>query len=163
VLGPSVARSLFSHILSRELQGSDAPEVEVTVVPDVHALDRILGLPALRTLFIRVVKPNPDVSPEAKQRILDRLDALNAQREELKLVKAANAERLTPDDEIIQLAEVASENGLVRGEGRDADGHKLEVSTSQLPQRLYVPLDAGPTFLSRVLSVLRRLEPDQES
>ena len=88
--------------------------------------------------------------------MLDRLDAEHAQREEIKLVKKATAERLTPTDEIVELAAVASENGLVRGEGRTDDGHKLEVSTSHLPQRIYVPLDAGQNFLARLLAVFRR-------
>jgi Domain of unknown function (DUF4747) len=155
-LGPTVARTIFSRLLSQELQGADAPEVEVTVVPDTRALERILELPGLRMLFIRVVRPNPDVSAEAVQRVLDRLDAEHAQREEITLVKTATAERLTPTDELLELAAVASENGLVRGEGRTDDGHKLEVSTSHLPQRIYVPLDAGQNFLARLLAVFRR-------
>jgi hypothetical protein len=155
-LGPTVARTIFSRLLSQELQGPAAPEVEVTVVPDTRALERILELPGLRMLFIRIVRPNPDVSAEARQRVLDRLDAEHAQREEIRLVKTAADERLTPTDELLELAEVASENGLVRGEGRTDDGHKLEVSTSHLPQRIYIPLDAGENLLSRLFAAVFR-------
>jgi hypothetical protein len=155
-LGPSIARVILTRLLSQELQGLDSPEVEVTVVPDTRALERILELPGLRMLFIRVVKPNPDVAAEALQRVLGRLDAAHARREEVRLVKAAGADRLTPTDDILELAAVASENGLVSGEGRTGDGHKLEVSTSHLPQRIYVSLESGATFLSRLLAALRR-------
>jgi Domain of unknown function (DUF4747) len=40
-LGPNVAKSIFSKITSQELLGFDSPEVEVTIVPDVDAVDRV--------------------------------------------------------------------------------------------------------------------------
>ena len=44
-LSPGSARRIFANLLSREILGPDAPEVEVTVVPESGAVDRILSLP----------------------------------------------------------------------------------------------------------------------
>jgi Domain of unknown function (DUF4747) len=155
-LGPAVARRIFMRLLSPELQRIEVPEVEVTLVPETQAVERILALPGLRTLYIKIVRANPDVSPQARQRVLGRLEEAHARRAETTLVKSADALALTPGPEIQEMAAVAAENGEVRGEGRDAEGHKLEVSTVDLPRRIYVGVDRGATFLGRLFSALRR-------
>ncbi len=155
-LGPSIAKRIFVGILSSELQGPGTPETEVTIVPERDAVDKILTLSRLRTLYIRLVRPNPDISDEARQRILGQLSDMNARREELTIYKEADAVALTPTPDIEELAGVAAENGEARGEGRDANGRKLEVSTGDFPQKLYLGMDRGPTFLARLLSTLRR-------
>jgi hypothetical protein len=128
--GPTVAKRIFVTLLSQELQGPEAPEVEVTLVPEVGAVEKVLSLPRLRTLYIRVVRPNPDVSDATRRRVLGRLEEAHAQREEITLTKSAGAAALTPTEDMRQTAEVAAENGVVRGEGRDANGVKTELSTS---------------------------------
>lgn len=151
-----MAKRIFMSLLSRELQGIEVPEVEVTLLPETQAVERILALPGLRTLYIKIVRGNPDVSPEVRQRVLGRLEEAHARREETTLVKSADALALTPGSEIQEMAAVAAENGEVRGEGRDAEGHKLEVSTVDLPQRIYVGVGRGASFLGRLLSVIHR-------
>jgi len=155
-LGPVTVRAIIAQLLSRELQGGGAPEVEVTLVPEVQAVEQILALPGLRTLYIKIVRDNPDVSPDVRRRILGRLEEAHARREETTLTKSADSPALTPGAEIREMAAVAAENGEVRGEGRDAQGHKLQKSTIDLPQRIYVGVDRGDTFLRRLLSALRR-------
>jgi Domain of unknown function (DUF4747) len=155
-LGPSVAKRIFTSVLSPELQGPDAPEIEVTIVPETDAVDKILKLPGLRTLYIKLVRPNPDISDEARQRILGQLSQMHARREEITIYKTADAVALTPTSDIEEMAGVAADDGEVRGEGRDANGRKLEVSTTDFPQKLYVGMERGGTFLSRLLSTLRR-------
>src|SRR5262249_18472533 len=76
-LGPSVAKRIFSQILDRELQGPDAPDVQVTIVPETGAVERILQIPGLRLLFIRVNQPNPDIDDAARQRVWGHLDELH--------------------------------------------------------------------------------------
>jgi hypothetical protein len=73
-LGPAVVKRIFMSLLSRELQGIEVPEVEVTLLPETQAVERILALPGLRTLYIKIVRANPDVSPEVRQRVLGRLE-----------------------------------------------------------------------------------------
>jgi Domain of unknown function (DUF4747) len=157
-LGPNVAKTIFSKITSQELLGFDSPEVEVTIVPDVDAVDRVLKLPRLRTLFIRVTLPNPDTaSPAARKRVYDRLTNAKARQLEEKYIKSTGAEKLEPTKEIQDLAEVASENGFVRGEGRDDDGKKLEVSTEKYPKRFFVGTGEGGSFLARLMAAIPTL------
>lgn len=154
--GPSVAFRVFVRLMSREIQGLEAPEVEVTLVPETGVVDRVLALPGLRTLYIRVVRPNADISDAARRRVLGRLEEAHAQREEITLTKSAGAAALTPTEDIRETAAVASENGLVRGEGRDANGVKVGLSTSDQPKRYYVGIDSGPTLVTKLFSLFGR-------
>lgn len=157
-LGPNVARTIFTRITSQELLGFESPEVEVTVVPEVDAVDRVLTLPNLRMLFIRVTLPNPDTaSPAARKRVHDRLKKANARQLEEKYIKSSDAEKLETTPDIRETAEVAAENGLVRGEGRDNDGKKLEVSTEKYPKRYFIGTSAGGSFLSRLMATIASL------
>jgi Domain of unknown function (DUF4747) len=138
--------------------GFESPEVEVTIVPDVDAVDKVLKLPHLRTLFIRVTLPNPDTaSPAARKRVYDRLKKANARQLEEKYTKSSEAEKLEATPEIQEMAEVAAENGLVRGEGRDNDGKKLEVSTEKYPKRFFIGMGEGGSFLSRLMAAFPTL------
>lgn len=156
-LGPSTAKRIFARLFSQELLGLDSPEVEVTVTPEEGAVERILTLPGLRSLHMRVTLPNPDLSsPEARQRVFKRLNDANARQLDEHFVKAAGAPALVATTEIRETAEVAADNGFVRGEGRTEDGKKLAVATDDFPQRFYVGLDQGRNFLARLQSAFRR-------
>jgi len=157
-LGPNTAKAIFVRLLSQELHGFDSPEVEVTVVPETGVVEKILALPELRTLFIRVTLPNPDAgSPAARRRVHERLKSANARQLDEKYTKSAEAEKLVATQEIRETAEVAAESGFVRGEGRDAEGKKLEVATDRSPKRLYLSMAAGGSFLSRLVATLKTL------
>ena len=157
-LGPHTARSIFTRLLSRELQGPKSPEIEVTVVPQTGVIGRILNMPRLRKLYIRVTLPNPDTaSPAARKRVFDRLKEANARQLEEEYTKSTEADHLVATPPIRETAEVASENGFVRGEGKDANGKKLEIATDRYPQRIYISAERGGTFLSRLLASVRAL------
>jgi hypothetical protein len=130
----------------------------VTIIPEVDAVEKVLTVPRLRTLLIRVTLPNPDTaSPAARRRVYDRLKAAKARQLEEKYTKSAEAKELRPTKEIQELAEVGAENGFVRGEGRDDDGKKLEVSTEKYPKRFFVGMGEGGSFLSRLLAAISPL------
>jgi hypothetical protein len=155
-LGPTTARRLIAQMLSHELLGFNEPEVEVSIVPDEGAVDRILALPGLRVLEMRVARPNADVSsPQARKRVFAELDKLHAQRMERRYVKSGGAETLTPTPEVRELAEVAADTGYLRGEGRDLNDKRVELSTENDPRRWYVSMDAGGSFLSRLASKIK--------
>lgn len=156
-LGPVTAKGIFDRLFSQELLSNGMPEVEVTIIPDERAVNAVLGLPGLRNLLIRVVRPNPDsLSSAAKRRVFDEMDAANAQLAEERYVKASQVPHLTPTERMREWAEVAAENGFVRGEGRMADGKKIEASTDKYPKRIYVAQSQGDTFIQRLLAALSR-------
>jgi hypothetical protein len=153
-LSPNMAKKLFANVLSQELHGFQIPEVAVTIVPEDGAIEKILKLPGLRTLHMRVTRPNPDLPLDGpRRRVFDRMERANAQVLEERYVKSAGAERLITTPEIEDVATVAAEDGFVRGEGR-VDGKKLEVSTDQLPKKLYASMENGNSFLARVLATV---------
>jgi Domain of unknown function (DUF4747) len=155
-LGATTAKRIFSSLLSQEIQGPDSPEVEVTVVPDEKAVDAVLGLPGLRNLTIRVVLPNPDTTSSAAQRrVSEQMRAMGVRLAEENYVKSSQATRIEPNTRVREQAQVAAENGFVRGEGRTADGRKLEAATDRQPRRHYLSVDRGDTFLARLLGTLR--------
>lgn len=152
-LGPSTARRIFSILLSREVLGGNAPVVEVTVIPEKGAVDRILQLPRLQTLTIRVTRPNQDASSlAARNRVFQQLDDNHAQQLELTLTKAPGSVKLTLTGEFEELAKVGADTGLVRGEEITGNGEKNTLSTTQLPQRLYIDNTPGTSFFTRLLA-----------
>jgi hypothetical protein len=154
-LGAMTARRIFTRLLSIDVLGPEFPQIEVTIIPEEGAVERILDLPRLQTLFIRVVRPNPDASsPEARRRVLATLDTAHAQRMEVKLTKAGDAARLTAPEDIRELAQVAADIGFVRGEEKQLDGRKNVLSTEALPKRVQIEVDRAGTFIARVSSFL---------
>lgn len=154
-MGPATARKIFSTLLSGEVLGLGWPNVEVTVIPEDGAVDRILNLPRLQILAIHITRPNEDASsPEARRRVFSELDDVNAQTLDIKLTKTSGSTRLEPNGNYEELAKIAADTGYVRGEERDEDGKKFALSTKELPKRLYVENTPGKSFIARVLSVL---------
>ncbi len=154
-LGPTTAQRIFKNLLSRDTLGTDSPEFAVSIVPRAGTVDVIFRLPQLRILEIRVERANADTaSPDAVKRVNEYLDKLNAQRVQQTFVKANNASRLTPTQEIRDFAEVAAENGNVKGIGKSSDGSKTEVSTEGRPKLLPVPVSDGSNLLTRIRSII---------
>lgn len=103
----------------------------VNLISDKSSIQRILSIPRLRHLEIIVELPNPDENSEAEKRIKDRLREQNARRLTENL-DALPGQSLVPDDQTIELAEVASSNGTVVGRGTDG-GVPVEISTKSYP------------------------------
>lgn len=135
VIMPSQIKSILKKIMSVEIQGKDAPTVEITITPENDVVSNILDLPGLSKLNIGIVKPNPDdTSDGVRKRVLERLKNQNAHKIEVALFKDQKEDKLTPDQETKDLANVASENGFVRGEGVDIHGVKTKLSTEDKPK-----------------------------
>lgn len=156
-ISPKNVHTILSRALSAEALGDGWPEVAVTIVPEVGVVEKILQIPHLHTIFIRVVKPNPDsASPEATERVFAKLEELNAYRLETTIKKASDADHITINDEYREMAEVASDNGLVVGKGRDG-AKPIQLSTSELPARTLVEMERGDDLLARLLSIIPSL------
>lgn len=155
--GAITGKRLFGKLLSQELMGRDSPEVAVSLIPEESAVDRILSTPHLRTLTIRITRPNADVtSSPARTRLFRQLDAANAKQMEVTYTKAAGKDSLVATPEIRDLAEVGgSGDGFVFGAGRGVNAKRLEVSTNDLPKKHILSLDDGGSFIARLLVAIR--------
>jgi hypothetical protein len=156
--GPKTARFVFSSMLSLERLGRGYSEINVSIVPDESALARVLKIPHLKRLTIRVVVPNGDTtSPEAYKRVMGRLEAMNAVQEELVLIRREQSDTLNPSPEVLDMAEVASENGYVEAVGRTNSGKPIKASTNDRPKSFYVSQRKGQSFFEAIHAALNTL------
>lgn len=132
--GAQRAEKLFRKLLVKDEPEDGDPVVEVTVVPSAEALDRIFLMPRLRKLEINIVRPNPDSLDEQEERILQKLLDQGAKEQTVILKKRPGVPKLTPDEETTTLAQVASFNGFVSGEGKNEDGKAIFESTRDHPK-----------------------------
>ena len=153
-LGPTVCRRIFENLLTAKGVLPAKTEVEVTVIPQTSAVGRILQMPGLRSIELRLLLPNTDdVDPEKRKRVFDRLSNMNAKRLEEKFVKRAGADRLKPDEDLKDLAAIAAENGYVRGEGR-VQSKVSALSTTDVPRRERIDFESGHNLVTRILATI---------
>jgi hypothetical protein len=165
-LAPSRAERLFLRLFRKHLP-PDAPEVDVTVVPEAEALEKIFAIPRLRTLEIYIKRPNAgDDAGEEAARVLKKLERQGARAQTQILEKAAKKKTLEPDNETRALAEVGVENGYVSGRGKDGTGKPVFESTQKHPKVISMDI-SGPTSFATFLSTLTRFgavaKPNKDS
>lgn len=139
--GPARANKFFGTLLSQETLGTDFPLIDVTLIPEEGAVEKILTIPKLRRLKIVLTRPNPgeDLHDEITE-IMRKLEAQKAGKWINELVKAPKVDHLEPSDETKLLARVAATNGYVEGEGKH-DGKAIHDSTKEHPKS--VPIEVG--------------------
>jgi hypothetical protein len=103
-------------------QGKISDVVDVTIIPMRDSLERILSIKHLNKLIIKVSIPNPDEIDGPYAHVVQKLESQNARSLQITLEKKAGEDSLEPDRETKMLAEAASENGFVKGSGRDKEG-----------------------------------------
>ncbi len=156
--GQSLGFTSAHRAISRLLDSSGAKrnkiEVTVTIIPEEDAVQKIVDMPGLRKLFIRIRTPNPDDFEDKKKEVLKELKENNAKQVDRTYTKVAGAERLTPTEEVKQLAEIGAENGYVTGES-NVDGRPNELSTKTFPKKVSLSLEEGAGVLARILGYVR--------
>ena len=154
-LSPSRALTIFDRLLSAEVLGAQAENVDVTVVPEDDALSYVLGFSRLDRVEILIKRPNPDdLTPEAYE-VLEELREQNAKRQEIILTRAPQTDGLELNEKNDQYARVASVNGHVTTRGRDADGEPDTRSTKQYPKLVERLVDQGGSFLAALVSIAK--------
>lgn len=133
-LSPNLVEKLFAGLFASEDISSKFTSINITVIPDQHALSSIFKLPKLTKLFLMISPPNPDDLASVEQAILARLENMNAKKME-QTYYSETGESLVPDEKLKVLAKVASHNGCVQGVGKNPDGKTVSLSTTQQPLR----------------------------
>jgi hypothetical protein len=131
---------MLHGILNNSLSQDRFGEVDVTVIPEANAVDRIFRIPELSRLEIIVLRPNPDDLGEYEKEVFEKIDKQNARRYETALVKKRGRGSLKPDEDTRALADIAASNGYVKGHGRDAEGLLTDESTRDHPERRVIRL-----------------------
>lgn len=132
VLSPSHVKKLLDGLFLTPRLYERYGKVEVTVEPEADTVSKILAMPTLRRLKIEVNRPNTDDFSAVERDVYDRLEAETAESIQETLVAQKGAS-LTPTQKTKHLCAVAASNGEVVGEGKNAQGRALKVSTSDYP------------------------------
>lgn len=100
-----------------------------------------MSLDLVKTLEIFINAPNPDDFSELETRILHNMEVTNVSK---KLeIFTYDGESIEPDEEMINDAKVASTNGYVKAKGKNELGKIEERSTTDIPLREEVSVDAN--------------------
>jgi len=129
--------------------------VTVTVYPEDDALNNILKIKFLNTLEIHLRKPNPDDNDVEAEDILRELEEQGASKKDIKITAKSRKKGITPNHRTRIEAEVAAENGYVRGTGKNGAGEVQDLSTEEYPKIVRVPLAGFASVLSAAKSVAR--------
>tara|TARA_R110000850_G_scaffold131858_11_gene252874 strand:+ start:1035 stop:1910 length:876 start_codon:yes stop_codon:yes gene_type:complete len=131
-ISPKIVHSFFMNLLEDESITQKYKEIEIDVISDADKLSDILGLHHLKSLSIRVNRPNPDGVGGLDARVDARLNGMGAKSLE-ESYDAAPERDLVPDEEAREMANLAMANGSVRTEGLDIAGKKIKMSSDEHP------------------------------
>ena len=153
-LGPKTAERLLRGVVERFAGTGEFPDISVTLVPRHGAVERILKLEGLRKLEIDLKVPNPDHDdPDKRRRLYEKMERMKAKTWNQTLTKAAGEKKLEPTQDIVDAAEVASENGSVRGWGKE-NGLNIQLSTTDVPRVEKADLEQGENFAQRIMAAI---------
>lgn len=139
-----IFRSIFDkEHLSNEALGQPRPEiVEVDLVVQKDAVDKIFSIKHLHTIQISVATPNQDDNTEDADAIIERLRKIGAGREIITYRAEDTKVGLKPDDAMKRQGEAALRHGYVQGEGDDGE-KKVSLNSKSYPktERRYIGPD----------------------
>ena len=166
-IGPSQLKQFFTNLFTSWELITEYGLIEVSIIPEMEAVEGILSHAYLRTLHITVKLPNPDGVADVSARVAARLEAENARAHEERLV-ADKKKYLQPDADRHTLARVAATHGSVRGVVGKRGESKTLLSTEDTPLIEAEPYNPETQTLVSVLldsakSVVQRLQAWQRS
>jgi hypothetical protein len=141
-------KSLLGHLLTRAGSRLNV-RVEVTIVPMRDTIEKLLQMDRVAELTIKLTRPNPDDLESLEAEMVERLTNQNSKSIEI-VLSAAKNESIEPDEETLQLARVAQENGWVRAVGK-SKGRRDVRSTKDHPQL------QTTTYRGRLVDALRSM------
>lgn len=138
-----------------QLNFTDVEDIQVHSVPETDSVERVLRLPGIKRIEMRINRPNPDDVDEDANRILDELQDQGVQRTDISLSKAPGFQEISLNARNKVLAGVAAMNGFLKAFGKSADGTKIEASTKDHPKVISVDPDPEKTASAQVRYVAR--------
>ena len=129
-------------------------KIDLVIEPSRDTLEKILGMPRLRTLEIVVTPPNPDDFEEFERDLFDDMANQRASSYQLTL-QEEEGEGLAPSDKVRKLARVAQSNGKVSGVG-GSRGKTTRLSTTEHPLIEKAHYDPDVEIRANVLLVKAR-------
>lgn len=162
-----IFRSIFDkEKLASAALGSPPPEtIEVDLVVQKDAVDRIFSIKNLHTIQISVATPNQDDNTAEADAIIERLRQIGAGRETI-TYRAEDAKTgLKPDEAMKRQGQAALRHGYVQGEGDDGR-QKVTLNSKSYPkiESKYIgPNDSTVDTILRVARGLFKRDPKPEA
>ncbi|CAN5202698.1 hypothetical protein BH11PSE5_BH11PSE5_13520 [soil metagenome] len=153
---------IFEWLLSPEMLGYDAEAVEITVLPEEDALQRVLGIERLDRIDILVKRPNADDITAKTNAIMAELDEQNVKRQEITFIRENGTDGIELNEKNRTIAEVAAHNGYVASKGRDGEGISETRSTKEYPKIIKVSLDIGATAIGNLRNFAESIRANRE-
>lgn len=130
---------------------------EVTVKPEEDAIDHVLGLARLDRVTILLKRPNPgDHHGDDAEEVLRELEEQNMKQALYDFARQPQSDGIELNDKNQTRAEVASENGSVKGSGLDEYGERDTRSTKEYPKIVRQVLAAGTLFSTALRNQAKR-------
>jgi hypothetical protein len=159
--GYSLAPARFKKILDilfapTNLAGEIS--VTVTVVPDEDGLAKVLAIPRITSLELRITPPNADSDDKHHQRVMKRLTDAGAKQQDIIWTAKSRKKGLKLDSEMQKDAEVAAENGVVTASGYDLRGRKLPSrSTEEYPKVIPHVIQGASSAIAGLVATAKQL------
>lgn len=147
-LSPNHLKKFFETLFAKPDFAQKFDSLEVTVIPSHSALDKVLSLSVVKKLEIFIKAPNPDDLADIESNMLDRMEAINVS--EIKDTYKYDGDSIEPDEDIMNDARVAMNNGYVRTEGKNEQGKTEKRSTVDVPLMDPILVEADKPDAARV-------------
>ena len=122
-------QKLFSSVKLLEIFKT----IEVNILPDMDAVDKILRMKQLKKLHLIIMRPNADELAEMEQEIFEEMDSQNIGVYQ-KILEAQESEYIHPNERTKEQTRVAATNGKVNYKAKDErTGLIVNKSTASTP------------------------------
>jgi hypothetical protein len=150
ILNPNALAKVLTVLVSSPDIDAEYGRIDVNTIKDERALEKILRMPMLQKLRIKVDRPNDDDIGSFDEDFMRELDRQNVQRVEYDYT-AERGESIKPDEQVLKIAELANRYGHVDAVGKDSNGAKLVESTKEHPKRVAYIMDPKIEDVGQVL------------
>lgn len=153
-MGPLVAENFFQALFNATCIKHGLPMVEVTVVPDLAAVDEVLNIHRLTRVTMVFKRPNDDAD-EIEKRVMELMTRRKLNRIE-EVMTSQDHEGIKPDTLMVDEAKAAAKNGYVLSEGFDVEGLPARESTIAKPALYSQSVNEEIESIAHVLSRISR-------
>lgn len=130
---------------------------EVTIKPEEDAIERVLSFARLDRVTILLKRPNPgDHHGADADEVLRELEEQNMKQAEYDFARQPQSPGIALNEKNQTRAEVAAENGFVKGSGIDEYGERDTRSTKEYPLVVRQVLAAGTLFATALRNQAKR-------
>lgn len=157
-ISPRSAKKMLEIMFSHSSCISRFGHIDVELETSHEAIDKILKIQALKSIEIKITRPNADSVESERGRFNKRMEDQGIRTYEVNLSTGRGGGTIKPDDGTKELMRVANSEGSVRGRGYDSDDRPILVSTEKHPliEVAYYDSDKG-TFIGGFLEGARNL------